>query len=133
MIVVDTSALVDLYLGVSGHGSGVAQRVLGADPEWCAPSHQQVEFLSSLRGLVLGRKIPLHDAEAALKLYGLQTIGYIDVTGPTADRAWDLRHNLSAYDAAYVAVAEELDCALVTADARLAAAPGLRCEVRRVR
>ncbi|WP_306369979.1 type II toxin-antitoxin system VapC family toxin [Nocardiopsis sp. CC223A] len=133
MIVVDTSALVDLYLGVSGHGSGVPQRVLGSDPEWYAPSHQPVEFLSSLRGLVLGRKVPLADAEAALKLYGMQTTGYVEVVGTIAERVWELRNNVSAYDAAYVAVAEALDCALVTADARLAAAPGLRCEVRVIR
>ena len=82
---------------------------------------------------MLGRKILLSDAEAALKLYGMQTIGYIEVTGTTSERVWEMRNNLSAYDAAYVAVAEELDCALVTADARLAAAPGLRCEVRVVR
>ncbi|MFE6307802.1 type II toxin-antitoxin system VapC family toxin [Nocardiopsis changdeensis] len=133
MIVVDTSALVDLYLGVSGHGSGVAQRVLGSDPEWYAPSHQPVELLSSMRGLVLGHKIPLPDAEAALKLYGMQTIGYVEVVGAIAERVWELRNNVSAYDAAYAAVAEALDCALVTADARLAAAPGLRCEVRVIR
>ncbi|QVJ02617.1 type II toxin-antitoxin system VapC family toxin [Nocardiopsis eucommiae] len=133
MIVVDTSALVDLYLGVTGHGAGVAQRVLGSDPEWYAPSHQPAEFLSSMRGLVLGRKFPQADAEAALKLYEMQAISYVDATGPVYHRAWELRHNLSAYDAVYVAVAEELDCALVTADARLAAAPGLRCEVRVIR
>ena len=44
-------------------------------------------------------------------------------------RAWELRTNLSAYDALYVALAEQLDAPLVTADARLARAPGLRCVV----
>ena len=45
------------------------------------------------------------------------------------DRAWELRENLSAYDAGYVALAEALDCALLTADARLSRAPGIRCPV----
>ena len=45
------------------------------------------------------------------------------------DRVWELRDNLSAYDAAYVALAEIIDCPLVTADARLSRAPGLRCAV----
>lgn len=44
-------------------------------------------------------------------------------------RCWDLRENLTVYDAAYVALAEALDTVLVTADARLSRAPGLRCRV----
>jgi predicted nucleic acid-binding protein len=45
------------------------------------------------------------------------------------DRVWELRHDLTAYDAAYVALAETLQCPLVTADARISRAPGLRCPV----
>jgi predicted nucleic acid-binding protein len=45
------------------------------------------------------------------------------------DRVWELRHNLTAYDAAYVALAETLQCPLVTGDARISRAPGLRCAV----
>ena len=44
-------------------------------------------------------------------------------------RAWELRTNLSAYDALYVALAEQLDAPLLSADARLARAPGPRCPV----
>jgi predicted nucleic acid-binding protein len=47
-------------------------------------------------------------------------------------RAYELRENITAYDAAYVALAEALDRPLVTADARLARAPGIRCEVELV-
>jgi predicted nucleic acid-binding protein len=47
-------------------------------------------------------------------------------------RAYELRENITAYDAAYVALAEALDCPLVTADARLARSPGIRCEVELV-
>ena len=43
-------------------------------------------------------------------------------------RAFELRANVSAYDATYVALAEHLDCPLVTGDARLANAPGVRCQ-----
>jgi predicted nucleic acid-binding protein len=46
-----------------------------------------------------------------------------------ADRAWELRANLSIYDACYVATAELCRCPLVTLDRRLARAPGLRCDV----
>jgi Predicted nucleic acid-binding protein, contains PIN domain len=45
------------------------------------------------------------------------------------DRVWELRDNLSAYDASYVALAELLDCNLLTADARLSRAPGIRCSI----
>ena len=45
------------------------------------------------------------------------------------DRVWELRESLSAYDASYVALAELLDCNLLTADARLSRAPGVRCPI----
>jgi predicted nucleic acid-binding protein len=48
---------------------------------------------------------------------------------PLLDRIWSLRHNLTAYDASYVALAEALDVPLVTADERLAAAPGNRAKI----
>jgi predicted nucleic acid-binding protein len=48
------------------------------------------------------------------------------------DRVWELRKNLTAYDASYVALAELLGCALVTADKRLSRAPGIRCVVTTV-
>ncbi len=44
-------------------------------------------------------------------------------------RCWELRDNLSSYDAAYVALAEVLECSLLTADSRLGSAPGLRCQL----
>ena len=50
-------------------------------------------------------------------------------TFPLFERVWELRENLSAYDAAYVALAETLDCSLLTGDARISRAPGLRCAV----
>jgi predicted nucleic acid-binding protein len=48
---------------------------------------------------------------------------------PLAERIWDLRENLTAYDAAYIALAEALDAPLVTMDARLARAPGIRAVI----
>jgi predicted nucleic acid-binding protein len=48
---------------------------------------------------------------------------------PLMPRCWDLRHNLTPYDAAYVALAELLDATLLTTDLRLARASGIRCEI----
>ncbi len=48
-------------------------------------------------------------------------------------RAFELRANVSAYDACYVALAKRLDCELITADGRLAATPGPRCAIRVLR
>jgi predicted nucleic acid-binding protein len=45
------------------------------------------------------------------------------------DRVWELRDNLSAYDASYVALAELLDCSLLTSEARLSQASGIRCSI----
>jgi predicted nucleic acid-binding protein len=50
-------------------------------------------------------------------------------TGSLADAAWELRDNVTFYDALYVALAAALDVPLLTADARLARAPGLPCQV----
>ena len=55
----------------------------------------------------------------------LQRVPHLQVI----ERCWDLRHNLTVYDASYVALAELLDLILVTGDLRLAKAPGLRCSV----
>lgn len=53
-------------------------------------------------------------------------------TGPLGERAWQLRDRLSFYDALYVALAELLGVPLLTADARLSRAHGLRCQVELV-
>lgn len=52
---------------------------------------------------------------------------------PFAKRAWHLRHNITPYDAAYVALAEILECVLVTADQRLSTAAGVGCSIEVLR
>lgn len=53
--------------------------------------------------------------------------------GPLLGRCWELRANLTVYDAGYVALAERLEATLVTADVRLSRAPGVRCPVEVLR
>jgi len=67
-------------------------------------------------------------AEAALAVWGRPGMVRHPLVG-LLGRMWELRANVSAYDAGYVALAERLGCHLVTADRRIARAPGLRCPV----
>lgn len=126
MIVVDASAAV---LGLLNDGD--ARAVLAGQPV-VSPHLADSEVAHALRSQVLRGTIATSAAERALEVWarlGLQRVG---VTG-LLDRIWQLRDNLSAYDASYVAVAEALEVPLVTADARLARAPGPRCPITVVR
>ena len=128
MIVVDASALADALID-DGPVGDEARIVLSEDLHWTAPAHLAVEVVSVLRGRVLGGKLTARRAGAALRALRELTIELVDPMS-LIDRMWRLRENLSAYDAAYVAAAEDLNCALVTGDARLGRVRGLRCTVR---
>jgi predicted nucleic acid-binding protein len=67
-------------------------------------------------------------AEEAVAALPALVLDYLDA-GQLTDRMWQLRGNLTAYDAAYVAAAELLGCHLVTGDVRLAKSAGPRCEI----
>lgn len=122
----DASALVALVLKSDHRGDWVAERVRRA--ELSAPSAVLYEAANAIRGLERGGQLTGEQAEAAhADVLGLELrqVPY----GFLADRIWTLRHNLTAYDAAYVAVAELLNATLITLDHRIAAVPGIRCQV----
>lgn len=128
MIVVDSSLLVSALTSdeVDGHS---ARALLSEDPAWHAPEHLRVEVTNAVRGRLIGRKITLDRAEKALSIFAQMEI----VSAPwgvIADRVWELRDNMNPYDAAYVALAERLECALATRDRKLADCPTRRCEIR---
>ena len=128
MIVIDASVIADALID-DGPAGTAARTALTADQHWAAPAHLGVEVISAIRGKLLGRKIrPARAHDAIEALPGL-VIDEIPI-GRLVDRIWQLRGNLRAYDAAYVAAAEGLDCPLLTGDGRLATVSGLRCEVR---
>ncbi len=125
MLVIDASALVDALLL-----AGSARARLSAD-NLQAPELIDAELLSVLRRLVLTGK--LLESQALQALSTARRLGLRrHETRILWPRAWELRTNLSAYDALYVALAEQLEVPLLTADARLARAPGLRCSVELV-
>ena len=118
MIVVDTSVVLNALCDVGVKGEQ-ARAALLADDNFAAPAHFPIEFLSSLRGLVLGKKIVVEDAAAALKAFKELGIEIFPATEMDLERAWSLRENITAYDAAYISLAERLGAALITQDARL--------------
>jgi predicted nucleic acid-binding protein len=128
VIVVDASALADALIDDGPQGES-ARAQLRADLQWAAPAHLLVEVVSVIRGRALGGRLGVARAEEAIA--ALPQLVIIQVSAAQlVDRMWALRGNLTAYDAAYVATAEALDCPLVTGDGRLAKASGIRCEVR---
>ncbi len=122
MIVVDASAALSALLN-----DGAARQALAAD-QLHAPHLVDSEVASGLRRAVALRRI---DAEAGwVALDTWRRLGLLrHPVQPLLERVWELRDNLTAYDAGYVALAESLDCALITADAKLSHAPGIRCVV----
>ena len=127
MIVVDASMLA---LAVADHGTDGhrARDRLRRDPDLHAPHLVDLEVISALRRLNDAGEIQQEQAEAALEaLSELTLVRYPHL--PLASRIWELRPNLTPYDASYVALAEGLACPLVTGDRRIARASGVRCEV----
>lgn len=120
MIVVDTSAVIGALAGGSG-AVALRDRVSGAGLH--APHVIDLEFLQTLRRLVAAGSLSYESAVLARHDFAdLSLTRYAHF--PLADRVWSLRSNMSAYDAAFVALAESLGAPLVTTDARLARAPG---------
>ncbi|MFF5172599.1 type II toxin-antitoxin system VapC family toxin [Micromonospora sp. NPDC000089] len=128
VIVVDASVLADALVD-DGPVGDAARAELTRDPHWAAPSHLLVEVMSVIRGKVLGGKLGPTRAQEAITTLPMLVIDDVGIA-PLLDRMWQLRGNVTAYDAAYVAVAELMTCPLVTGDGRLAKASGVRCEIR---
>lgn len=93
-----------------------------------APHLIDVEVVSAWRRLAAAGDLDGRRADLAME--DLRSLRLDRVPhGPLVDRCWDLRGNLTVYDATYVALAEAMQVPLLTADAKLAAAPGVRCTV----
>lgn len=122
MIVLDASAAVDWLLQTPA-GQRIDQRIYARQDTLHTVHLLDVEFVQVLRRLVREGALVPKRAEAALEdMAALRITRYAPVL--LLERIWRLRQNLSAYDAAYVALAEKLQAPLITRDRRIAAAPG---------
>ena len=125
MLVVDASVVASA-IGFDGP-MATASRLIMAENDIAAPDLMRIEALSVLRRRLLSGHLTSESAEAALAdLLDLSVDEFPNAM--LLERTWELRDNMSTYDACYVALAEALRCPLATADKRLVNAPGAACE-----
>jgi predicted nucleic acid-binding protein len=128
MPVLDASVVVDALV-VAGRPGDLGRAELRRLSELQVPAIFTAEVTSALRGLVHRTALdPIRAATALTEILSMKTLSY--PFEPFARRVWELRDNMTVYDAWYVALAERLETELVTADKRLADARGPRCPVR---
>ena len=127
MIVVDASVVVEVLLR-SDAGTALEERLSEGDDPLHAPHVLDVEVAHAVRRCALHGDIEErqgHHALADLAVMSIERHGH----EPLLERIWQLRHNLTAYDAAYLALAEKLGAPLLTRDAALASAGGHHARV----
>ncbi len=126
VIVTDAGVLVASFVDDRIWGDVARSRL--RNEELAAPELVDLEVMSALRGLLRAGKVD--DRRAELALTDLRRIPMHRAPHRgLVTRCWELRNNLTAYDASYVALAELLGATLVTTDARMSRAPQLRCAV----
>jgi predicted nucleic acid-binding protein len=126
VIVVDASVLATALADDSGDGDRARARLHGE--QLAAPELLDLEVVSVLRGQMRAGRLDARRAELALTDLDALHVQRASHR-PLMSRCWQLRDNLTIYDAAYVALAEALGVDLLTADRRLARAPGPRCRI----
>lgn len=131
MIVIDASVLANV-VGDDGHDGQHARREFRGAGEVAAPDLVDVETVAVLRKRWLAKAISARRFAAAIDDLEDLTIDRYPMLG-LMRRAYQLRNNVTAYDAAYVALAEGLGCELLTADERLSKSVGPRCPIRLLR
>ncbi|HMG40515.1 MAG TPA: type II toxin-antitoxin system VapC family toxin [Acidimicrobiales bacterium] len=122
MIVIDASVLYEALLGSVAASDRLSEERL------FAPELVDVEFMNSLRKSIRRKIITKRRADEALENYAETYIVRFPMR-QFMDRAWELRDNVTPYDAMYVALAEWFEVPLVTTDAKLAGASGIKASV----
>lgn len=127
MLVLDASVLANVLADDGADGTAARHAIRGEDLH--APDLVDVETAAVLRKRWLAQDLTEDRFQDAITdLLALPITRYPAL--PLLQRAFELRHNITAYDATYVALAEGLACPLFTGDRRLAASPGILCKVR---
>lgn len=125
LAVVDASVLVAFYAADDPRRAAVAARLAAGDALF-APAHLDAEIVSALRDMARGNAALVPAVPGALRHLGGLPIRRMPLA-PLLERMWELRENITAYDAAYVALAERLNSPLITCDAKLGGASGVHC------
>lgn len=124
-LVLDASAAIAALVDTDHDGDWAANLIAGE--QILVPELFYAESANILRRYLRAEVLSEAEADAAYEDIldlAVTKYGY----APFAERIWELRHNVTPYDAWYVAIAEMLDAPLVTLDGRLANAPGPQCE-----
>lgn len=129
MIILDASAAADACLRLEPESSWVRGRLAEPDESLHAPHLIDVEVMGAIRKSILSGIVPEARGRQAFEAFCAMRIKRY-VHAAFLERAWQLRANLTASDAMYVALAEALDAPLVTTDERLGRAPGHRARVQ---
>ena len=127
MIVVDASLVIEVLIGGTA-GEKVSDRLIQEGSALAAPELLDLEVLQVLRRLAASGRLSPANAEAALAILSDLNIERFSHAGFTG-RIWELRENLTAYDGAYIALAEALDVPFWTRDAKLMSVPGVTVPV----
>jgi predicted nucleic acid-binding protein len=125
LAVIDASVLAVFYVADDPRHDLVVERLKVGDALF-APAHLDAEIVSALRGMARSNRGLEQVVPRALSHLAGFPVRRMPLP-PLLNRMWELRHNITAYDAAYVALAERLQAVLITCDARLAAASGPNC------
>jgi predicted nucleic acid-binding protein len=117
MIVLDASVVVELLTN-GGLAGGIREELAKSEGSFLAPHLLDVEVVSALRGLTAGKGMDAHRSKQMLAaLASLPAERYAHT--PLMGRVWELRHNFTAYDAVYIALAEATGAVLYTCDEKL--------------
>ena len=131
MIVIDASVVADALAEPTDAGER-ARATIENERDLHAPHLLDLEVTNSFRRRIAASELDLERATLAvadLLLLPLRRYPH----GPMLPRIWELRDNVTPYDASYIALAEQLGCVFVTSDARLGAVPSARCPIEVLR